>query len=491
MRTSARVAIACAAALAAAACQSAAPAPPRAQPAAPTPLGGRPNIVLILTDDLDVGPITYMPVLQAQLVRRGLTFGNSFVVEPVCAPSRASLLTGRYVHNHKLLANRPPVGGYKRFPENGNEDANIGIWMQTAGYRTGLIGKYLNRYPTQAEPNHVPKGWTDWHALFFPESYWEFRMNENGKVAELGKTDDEYQTDVLTTKALEFLGTSDPRPFFLYLAPFAPHAPAEPAQRHESAFPGMKAPRPPSYNEEDVSDKPTWVRNMPRMDQETIDKSDDWYRRRVQTMLAVDEMIGRVLQSLEAHGQLGRTYVIFTSDNGFHLGEHRLDHGKGDAYEESIRVPLIVRGPGVPEGHTVEHLAVNIDLAPTFVSLAGGTIPPVVDGRSLVPLLGAQPLPAKEWRQDVLIEQFEDGRAHGSGSGDNEEDGTLPEYAALRTVGHTYVEYTKTGERELYDIRKDPYQLQNMMNTAPAELVQHLSGRLSRLKVCAGASCRE
>jgi N-acetylglucosamine-6-sulfatase len=475
------------------ACQSAALPPPHPEPRpspspSPSPVPpARPNILLIVTDDLDVIPLSYMPALKAHIADKGVTFRNSFVVQPTCAPSRASLLTGRYAHNHGLVDNKPPLGGYKRYLERGNEESSLPVWMRAASYRTGLVGKYLNRYPGAGDQRHVPPGWDDWRALFFPETYVNYTLNENGQLSTFGEEDKEYQTDVLAARALDFLRKKDDRPYFLYLSPFAPHAPAEPATRHEQTFPDLKAPRAPSFNEEDVSDKPSWVRALPPISEETAKASDDWFRRRIQTLQAVDEMIGRIFEVLEARGDLDRTYVIFTSDNGFQFGAHRLDHGKGDPYEESIRVPLYVRGPGIPAGSGVDHLVLNIDLTPTFAAIAGATLPANVDGRSLLPLLGPNPPGLKDWRHEFLVEHGESGKARER----DDEEGGIPEYSALRTEDYLYAEYPKTNERELYDLNTDPYELKSIHATVPKQVLKRLGRRLAELRTCSGESCRK
>ena len=463
------------------ACRSAGTVAPPAAPAAPTSAKGRPNVILMVLDDLDLSGIEQMPTLQSLLGQQGTTFTNAFVTTSVCCPSRASILTGQYVHNHGVLDNRYPLGGFRKFMETGKESSTVATWMQEAGYRTGLIGKYLNQYPQKVKnPTYVPPGWHEWHGVFFIEMYYEYQVNENGKVVYYGTDEDEYQTDVLRRKALDFVSkkAADPRPFFLYLSPFAPHAPARPAPRHDEEFPGLKAPRPPSFNEEDVSDKPAWVQNLPLMSEETIARTDDWHRRRVQTMLGVDEMLAALAEKLRASGELENTYIVFTSDNGFQLGAHRMDHGKGDAYEESVRVPLLVRGPGVPAGRRVDAMVLNIDLAPTLAELAGARAADFVDGRSFAPFLrGAPP---KAWRKDFLVEHWVDETDDGAG---------IPAYAAVRTADHLYVEYP-TNERELYDLKKDPYQMESLHRTAPSSLVKKLSSRLSALKDCRAASCR-
>jgi N-acetylglucosamine-6-sulfatase len=279
-------------------------------------------------------------------------------------------------------------------------------------------------------------------------------------------------------KATDFIrrtaGSSTP--FFLYLAPRAPHTPATPALRHEDQFAAAMAPRPPSFNEEDVSDKPGWIRSKPPLSPDQIAEIDQLYRKRLQSMLAVDEMLDAIIGALQAVGRLENTYIMFTSDNGFELGEHRVDTGKRTAYEGSIRVPLIVRGPGVPAARVIDNLAVNIDLAPTAAELAGAPVPDFVDGRSLVPLLNGSLSPA-DWRRAFLVEYWP------------EEGDEVSKFQALRTEDGIYVEY-QTGERELYELLSDPDELESRYATADPGLVAQLSARMAELRRCAGANCR-
>ena len=458
-----------------------APAKP-AKPAAPEADMGRPNIVFILTDDLDLTHIQYMPNLRRHLTAKGTTFSNAFVTYAVCAPSRASILTGQYAHNHGMLEGRPPRGSFRRFYSDGRESSTMATWLKAAGYRTGLVGKYINYYPPQRNPAYVPPGWDDWRGYFDwssaaeNHSYYEFDLNENGKVVRYADTEKEYLTDVLRDKALDFIAQSPKsQPFFLYLAPFAPHAPSLPAERHQTLFPDLKAPRTPAYNEPDVSDKPAWVRALPPMSDEVIAQTDDLFKRRVQTMQAVDEMIDALVKSLEADGRLRNTYLVFSSDNGFHFGAHRLDHGKGDAYDESIRVPLIVRGPGVAAGRTETAIALNIDFAPTFAAIAQADAPNV-DGRSLYRVLMGK-AGFRDWRKDFLVELY------------GPEDAGITEYRALRTIDRLYVEYVN-GEKELYDLKKDPDELDSLAKTAEESELEQLSARLAILKGCRGEGCR-
>jgi arylsulfatase A-like enzyme len=449
------------------------PPPPPPPPAAP------PNIILILTDDQDAASIAFMPNVQSLLVAQGTTFRNSFVSDPSCCPSRASILRGQYVHNHQVLTNDPPTGGFTRFVALGNEQSTIATWLTAAGYHTGLFGKYLNGYPG-AVPTHVPAGWDAWYSpLASPMvSGWDFgyKLNENGEIVTYGSQPVDYFTDVMREKVVAFIreATQHEAPFFIYLSTAAPHEPYTPAPRHQSALASVQLPRPPSFNEADVSDKPPWIRALSRLSTSQISSLGDVYRARLQSLLAIDEMLAEIVVTLEETGEVANTFIFFTSDNGFHLGEHRLRAGKSTPYEEDIRVHLIVRGPGVPRGRTLDHLIGNIDLAPTFAELGRAILPPFADGRSLVPLLGSSP-PA-QLRRAVLVEFIP-----------TEE--TIPAYQAIRARDTSYVEYS-TGDRELYDLIADPFQLQNKAASAPPTVIASWAARLDALRQCSAASCR-
>ncbi len=278
-------------------------------------------------------------------------------------------------------------------------------------------------------------------------------MNENGTVVQYGADEEDYITDVLTAKAVDFINraeANDAQPFFLTFTPTAPHAdslpngPATPAPRHAGMFAGATAPRTPSFNEADVSDKPPPIRNFPLLTSAQIAAIDREYQTRLESLQALDEGIGRIVETLAARGELENTYIVFTSDNGYHLGQHRFLNGKFQVYEEDIRVPLIIRGPGVQAGATVEQMAVNIDLAPTMARWGRATPDRVMDGQSLTPLLG-QGGETQNWRKDFLVEIYR--HLPPSQNGDV--------IKALRTEHEVYVEY-RSGPRELYDLRTDP-----------------------------------
>jgi N-acetylglucosamine-6-sulfatase len=468
-------------ALLAAACGGSSGSPSSPTPT-PTP-GPPPNIVFILTDDLDMQSMPYMPKALSLIASQGVTFTNSFVATSICAPSRATILTGQYAHNNGMLANVPPNGGYAAFGAAGKESATIATWLKAAGYRTVFVGKYLNGYPAGSE-SRIPPGWDDWHADFTSgdgvESgpvYYDYNMNDNGTVTSYGETAADYLTDVLATKAVSALRqVPSGQPVFMYLAPRAPHVPATPAPRDGGLFGGLAAPRTPNYDEGDMTGKPEWLCNFPPFTPKVEDEIDKLFRDRLACLQAVDDMIAQIVQELDSEGRLANTYIVLASDNGFMLGPHRFPHGKEAPYEESIRVPLLVRGPGIPAGESRDALVSNVDYAPTFVEWAR-TSASDLDGRSLATLL--QTGSTTSWRNDLLLEHWQ-ARAQAA-------DTAVPDFAGLRTTDYAYVEYA-TGEVELYDIHNDPYELTNQFPQNP-DLRKQLSDRVAALKACRGASC--
>jgi N-acetylglucosamine-6-sulfatase len=457
-----------------------------------------PNVVLVLADDLDARlleeRLADYPNLQ-ELAAAGTTFENAFVTDPLCCPSRATILRGQYAHNHRIVGNWWPRGGARKFRELGHESSTLATWLQDAGYRTALVGKYMNEY----DGTRVPVGWDEWYAI--SGDHLSTRLSENGRIVDYDP-ERHHLDDVLAEKAVGYLrrASEEDSPFFVWLGTTAPHAPAEPATRHEEALADVSLPRPPSFDEADVSDKPDWIADNPPLNPEQVAHLEDLYRKRLQSMLAVDEMIGRLVRALEESGELDNTYIVFTSDNGWHAGEHRLTSGKWTAYEEDIGVPLIVRGPGVPEGRSLDHIVLNNDLAPTFAELAGAEPPEFVDGRSLAPLLGDDPPPIGNWRSAFLVEAATelDGPRFPMLSGDqltegwrhaSREDWGRPGVEAIRTEEQLYAEYGN-GEREFYDLREDPHQLDNRYGAADPQLLMRLRGRLVALRECAAAACR-
>jgi N-acetylglucosamine-6-sulfatase len=441
----------------------------------------RPNIVVVTTDDQRASDMRVMPEVRRLIGGAGTTFANSYVSYPLCCPSRATFLTGQYSHNHGVTWNNFPNGGYYAFR---NQSDTLPLWLQRAGYHTALIGKYLNEYG-ERDPREVPVGWDDWYGGVDPSTYhyFGFTLNENGRLRHYGNRPRDYQTDVLARKAVRLIRERAPRrqPFFLWVTPTAPHTvtdtaraegtPAVPAPRHAKRFANVRLPRPPSFDEADMSDKPMILRNLPPFTQEQIDALTAHYRGRLGSLLAVDEAVGRMVAALRRAGELDNTLFIFTSDNGWLMGEHRVRGQKYLGFEESIRVPLLVRGPGFPAGRRVREQASNVDLAPTILQAAGVRPGRRQDGVPLLRLVGQRPP-----QRDLLVET-------GPNVG-------LPTYSQLHTRRWVY-EDVSTGELELYDLARDPFQLSNRAyDPAFADVRRKLAARLEKLRDCAGRACR-
>jgi N-acetylglucosamine-6-sulfatase len=473
---------------------------PRA-PAAARSGTARPNIVFVLTDDQDLrlGSMQYMPQTQALIAAQGMMFTQDFVPLSLCCPSRSTILTGLYPHNHKVYTNKAPDGGFAKFAALGHEETTIATALHAAGYRTALIGKYLNNYPNPDDLTHVPPGWDEFDspAAGTPYNEFNYTLNENGTLVPYGAAPQDYMTDVLSAKATAFLqgAAASDQPFFLYLTTYAPHKPSIPAPRHAGLFPGLHAPRTPSFNEADVSDKPARIRDLPLLGAKAIAGIDFLYRRRIQSLQAVDEAVAALVATLQATGQLGNTYIFFTSDNGYHMGQHRLKPGKYTPYETDIAMPLLVRGPGIAPGSSTALATSSVDFAPTLAELAGAALQVVPDGRSLVSLLHGQTPP--RWRQIVLLEQYKfspendpPGDVLEPPDPQDEDVVEYPSHLGVRLPGFKYVEYG-TGEREVYDLRADPDELSNLAGRVSAAWLRSMSKLARALGACAGATCRQ
>jgi arylsulfatase A-like enzyme len=418
-----------------------------------------PNVVVILTNDQRWDTLWAMPTVQRQLVGKGVTFANGFVVNPSCCPSRASILTGQYAHTTGVFRNHPPNGGFDSF----NDRSTLPIWLHEAGYETALIGEYLNGY---TKMTYVPPGWDRWFAFAermtrMTKAYYDYKMNSDGVLEHFGNDPSAYSTDVLAQQASDFVATAR-RPFFLYLAPAAPHEPAIAPPRYANRFRGLGRWRPPSYNEPDETDKPPWKQSLGGLDAAEQRHVDELRRAQYRALLAVDDAVGTIVRSLRATHSLKDTIVFFLSDNGYLWGEHGMD-GKGVPYDESIRVPFVVRYDRlVPHSRIVRAPALNIDIAPTIAELAHLDAPPM-DGTSLAPILSGE---GRLNRREFLVDHV------GAGQ--------VPTFCALRSRGYMYAAYSD-GSEELYSLREDPFELDNRIRQASPVRVRRLRAKLTRL----------
>ncbi|HVT60190.1 MAG TPA: sulfatase [Thermoanaerobaculia bacterium] len=475
-----------------------------------------PNIIMVLTDDQDVqlGSVNYMPNVKKLLAQQGVSFSNFYVPLSLCCPSRTTILRGQYPHNTQVLTNGLPNGGFEKVFADNLESSTMATLLKGAGYRTVMLGKYLNGYPNTApSPSYIPPGWDEWYSPSAgnPYSEYNYTLNENGTQVVYHSSPSDYLTDVIRGKAVDFIQRAAPsQPVFVYFATYAPHAPYTPAPRHMNLFSNLKAPRPPSFNEPDVSGKPAYIMTKPRLTQTQIDSIDADYRNRLRALQAVDEAVAALVATLSATGRLANTYIFFTADNGYHMGEHRLLPGKYTPYETDIHVPLIVRGPGVLQGIVRDQFGANLDLAETFADLAGVAQLPFSDGRSLKGLLGATPPSA--WRRAFLLEEFNQGEiAPVDSSGDPAskigileppdpadiaaaaQAVQIPTYYGFQAPGYKYVEYLnlsgQIAETELY-LSSDPYELHNLASQLDPTLAESLDAYTQTLVNCVGDACR-
>jgi N-acetylglucosamine-6-sulfatase len=429
------------------------------------PVPERPNILLIVTDDQRWDTTWAMERVQTDLVAHGVTFSHAHVVTPLCCPSRAQILTGQYAHTNGTYGNHndDPYGAFNSF----DDRETVATVLHEAGYRTGLVGKYMNGYGGQGareSASYVPPGWDNWEVVTSDgSSYYDYTLNENGVLATYGHTQADYLTDVLGQKAHDFITDADDRPWFLEWTPVAPHSAAIAEPQHELAFDNLPPWRPESYSEQDVADKPAWVRGLRTLDAEMQAQLDQFREHQYETLLSVDEWVGDFIDTLSARNMLDNTMVVFTSDNGFFWGEHRLS-GKNRPYEEATRVPYVVRYDAIGSTGETPTLAANIDLAPTFADLAGTSMP-APDGTSLLPFLRGD---VAKVRTGHLIEQ-------------KQVNLSVPPYCLLQTEKFTFTHYG-TGEEELYNLRTDPLQMQNKIGAARhQERISAMRKRLRRL----------
>jgi N-acetylglucosamine-6-sulfatase len=501
---------------------------------------GRPNILVVMTDDMATADLRFMPKTRRLLARQGTSFADAVDSYPLCCPARATFITGQYAHNHEVAGNFHPYGWY------GMKDrANIlPAWLQRVGYRTALVGKWLNGYGARDGRGEVPRGFDIWRGLLDVSAYdyYNFVMNRNGalwswgdasfarKLVEFAKIQvipdpgglagvlakrnevfgpppytywgarkaRDYSPDVTgrITERLVRAERNARRPFFIWWAPVAPHREdvatailgrpgrdPRPAPRYAERSRGYVLPRPPSFNEPEIADKPSNIRDRaPQMSQAQIHQLELDYQGRAGSLHAVDDHVARLVEVLRNTGQLRNTAIVFLSDNGWLQGEHRITGDKYLPYEESLRVPFILRGPGIPARRTIHGQVSNVDFAPTLLDLAKASPGRTMDGVSLMPAVRDPGLlPKRALGIEALAPLF---------AGDLPVNSWDRPYKGVRTNRYTYVVYTETGEEELYDRRGDPYQLENVAaSPAYAAVRARLAAKLSRLEDCKGRAC--
>jgi len=494
--------------------------------ALPDSHAAQPNIVLIMADDLDATTSEYwerataagkddpLKKTRALIKDKGVTFSNAFTPHPICCPSRASLLSGRFGHNNGVLTNGGDRGGRATFVNLGGEAHSLAPWLQRHGYRTGIVGKYLNGIAST--PTDIAPGWSDWFVFVdsFVNEYkgYDYNVNENGTVVYRGWREEDYSTDYVRRKSVQFIedAAANDQPFFLYVSATAPHFPLPPAKRHViNPYALAPLPQRPNTHEPDVLDKPLWLQSTaPQRLLESLAWTPVDYRLRQGSLYALDDLVEAVFRKLEETGQLDNTYVVFLSDNGYNLGAHRLIH-KMAPYEESIRIPWVVRGPGIPAGVTRSQTVLITDFAPTVLDWAGidhpasldGSPSPALDGASLTPLLTSN-APAT-WRKDFTLQFASDGFFNGIGAEIppgvwNFTGMTVPSYVAIRENHFKLIRWDAAlgTQWELYDLKNDPYELNNLLANPlnwllRKPLIDRLRHRMNELSRCSGASCRD
>jgi arylsulfatase A-like enzyme len=445
------------------------------EPAAPVGAAERPNILPVMTDDQPIkDTMIAMPEVRERVRDMGMALPNAYVSQSLCCPSRASVLRGQYPHNTGVVTN----GGLQTFREGGKEDNTVAHWLGRQGYYTALVGKYMNGY----DASYAPSGWRYWYAKADASTPGQ-KVRENGRVTDFagkpGNWGDRFKASAIGYLDRRTDQASD-GPFALFFWTGQPHLQAgDYADRYDGMYSKSTLNAKPSFDEADASDKPKWVRNLGRIGDRERDRLKQWRRNQLRSVRQVDDTVGAMLDLLKRRGELNDTYVVFTTDNGTHMGEHRWfgEHGaKSTAYEEAANVRMFVRGPGIRAGSASDKLVLNNDLAPTFARIAGGAPPTFVDGRSVLPVWEGR---ATTWRAAIMNER------------PKKDANPIPSYHAAITPRYTYVEYG-TGEKELYDRDNDPYELRSRhRDAAYADTMTALSDRLSTLVGCRAVGCRE
>ena len=513
-----------------------------------TVAAARPNIVYVMTDDLSSDLVTSMDEVQ-DMIDNGISFTNFITSSTLCCPSRATFLTGKYPHNTRVKANFWPDGGFGRYYNRDLHDS-IGGYLQSAGYRTGLLGKYLNEYATEGhvdgpggQPDYprafVPPGWdrvwiTDDGYQHFQYAVTSGTPGESQVLAYRGRHEESnYFTDRLAGQAVDFIRDPSSDPFFLVVSSFAPYSTRPGYDVERSSFPGAPRDRPaddrrpPAWGEpefaagdcggeaggtgdcEDVAwptvpadvynhivTNPTrWAPTEVLPDRE-VEQLRRRHLERVRMVQAVDDLLTDVDAALVERGVAEETYVIFGSDNGFHMGEHALTQGKATAYDHDVRLPFVVVPPGGVEGREVGALASNVDLLPTFAEIAGvSAFTEPVDGASLLPFVrgGA---PDVDWRTTAYVEKLAAADQRRGPDRPSRRELGIPPFGALRSATYLYVDYSPLDDKppgrraaEYFDLRSDPYQMKNLYRELAPDRKTQLNAARQAYASCRGESC--
>ncbi|VEU33512.1 unnamed protein product [Pseudo-nitzschia multistriata] len=497
------------------------------------------NIILFMTDDQDVTANSIDPSIMPKLNRLfregGMEFSNYYVSTGLCCPSRATILRGQYCHNTEVFDNGDmnnstyQSGGWSKFLDTGLENETIATLLQSAGYETAMVGKYMNGYNVYDEKAglHKPPGWDHWMGLLKCFNFYGPIFSDNGeRILKTNKT--VYQTDFIRDWVLDFLTKKrdSSKPFFLMVTPFAPHTPSTPAKRHEHLFSDAIFPRYDSFNPSDdvQQQRPAWIKDIPPLTQEQIDGMDNFYRNRLRSLQAVDEALESITETLEFLGLTDDTFFIYTSDNGQHFGDHRIPAGKRQAYETDVLVPFLIRGPGIQKGSKSSQIVQSVDLGPTFLDVATrsnqynkrskgkilkSTYP--MDGKSIMPIMTANSLGTSEvndFRWAALLEMYSGSSNIGERYKDIKgyyQNHMYPNtYQAVRVIhgpadwargaNLLYVEWC-TGEQELYNMTVDPHQIHNLATSNDPDDIIPLLDKLNRVVAtlgnCKGTECYE
>ncbi len=550
-----------------------------------TASSNEPNVVLILTDDQTLEEMAALPRTQSLIGGQGVTFSRAYASYPLCCPSRATIFSGQYMHNHNVRGNNFPTGGWDRFVIPGTEKRALPTWLKSAGYYNVEIGKYMNGY--LGEPPNIPVGWDEWYGKISEYNvgvtggsiYFNYRLREDPPVDEseippedgglscpldpvppvepgeprtclYGERPEDYQTDVVGNKAVDAIkrlsGPGSPdQPFFLSVNFNAPHSPYVPAPRHDGFYASLPIQEPESLNEKDISDKPRFLRRLPKLGKGKLGQIANRRRARLEMLISVDEQIERIGNALLAEGQLNNTYLIFLSDNGYFSGEHRIRQGKYLPHDPSSKIPMLIRGPGIPAGQVSNALVSNVDVAATIADVTNATPTLPQDGTSLIPFAAD---PTASTGRPILLEGDtgdsidDDGTETATppldnadrkrlkrfykkrkaqirkikrrckelkrispkraqvcaerGVGNLEQEPTdttyklsAPAYSGLRTERYALFLYA-TGELELYDMKADPLQLESVhRDKRYVKVRKYLLDRLNEYRGCIGAGC--